>query len=354
MKAAGLCLIVALICGGAADAYALTTEEIANLTGPDRQKILEEGAKKEGELLWIGSFNEDNARPIVKGFTARYPFIKVNRVRTDSTQALQRVLAELRAKAPHTDLITSSAVVELEQANAVQAFKSPVFDSWGAQDHDPTGFSAPLYVTYYGVAAYNTNEVTAAEAPKTYEDLLDPKWKGQMVLNSNESGALFVISFLRMHWGDAKAEAYLEKLAQQKVAMRAESARTVLAMVASGEYKIMINPFLVHVGELVRKGAPIDVTMQDPVPDIDTPLLLARQAPHPYSAMLLMDYLLGPEAQGMLSKAGYFPGNPNVAPSPVLKPYQPQTKGLGKFRVDDYDFGKMMPDDQAWYSRLFQ
>ena len=104
--------------------------------------------------------------------------------------------------------------------------------------------------------------MTAAEAPKTYEDLLDPKWKGQIVLNSNESGALFVISFLRMHWGDAKAEAYLEKLAQQKVAMRAESARTVLAMVASGEYKIMINPFLVHVGELVRKGAPIDVTMR--------------------------------------------------------------------------------------------
>ena len=131
MKAAGLCLIVALICGGAADAYALTTEEIANLTGPDRQKILEEGAKKEGELLWIGSFNEDNARPIVKGFMARYPFIKVNRVRTDSTQALQRVLAELRAKAPHTDLITSSAVVELEQANAVQAFKSPVFEFVG-------------------------------------------------------------------------------------------------------------------------------------------------------------------------------------------------------------------------------
>ena len=353
MKAAWLCLIVGLLCGSARS-YALSTEEIANLTGPDRQKILEDGARKEGELLWIGSFNEDNARPIVKGFTARYPFIKVNRVRTDSTQALQRVLAELRAKAPHTDLITSSAVVELEDANAVQSFKSPVFDNWPAQDHDPRGFAAPLYVTYYGVAAYNTNEVTAAEAPKTYDDLLDPKWKGQMVLNSNESGALFVISFLRMSMGDDKAEAYLEKLAKQNVAMREESARTVLAMVASGEYKIMINPFLVHVGELVRKKAPIDVSMQDPVAAIDTPLLLAKQAPHPYSAMLLMDYLLGPEAQGMLRDAGYFPGNPNVAASPILKPYQPQTRGYGKFHVDDYAFGKMMPSSQSWYSRLFE
>ena len=354
MKLAGLCLIVVLMCGGATKSYALSTEEIANLTGPDRQKILEEGAKKEGELLWVGSFNEDNARPIVKGFTARYPFLKVNRVRTDSTQALQRVLAELRAKAPHTDLITSTAVVELEDAKAVQSFKSPVFDNWTARDHDPTGFSAPLYITYYGVAAYNTNEVTAAEAPKSYADLLDPKWKGQIVLNSNESGALFVISFLRMWMGDAKAEAYLEQLARQKIVMRSESARTVLAMVASGEYKIMINPFLVHVGELARKGAPVDVTMQDPVPAIDTPVLLAKQAPHPYSAMLLMDYVLGTEAQGMLRDAGYFPGNPNVAPSAILKPYQPQTKGFGKFRVDDRAFGAMMPSTQAWYARLFE
>jgi len=354
MKAAGVCLIVALIFGGAANAPALSTEEIANFTGPDRQKILEEGAKKEGELLWIGTFDEDNARPIVRGFTARYPYIKINRVRTDSTSALQRVLAELRAKAPRSDLITSNAVVELEDANAVQAFKSPVLDSWTAQDRDPSGFSAPLYITYYGVAAYNSSQVTAAEAPKTYEDLLNPKWKGQMVINSNESGVLFFISFLRMYLGDAKAEAYLERLAQQKVAMRAESARTVLALVAAGDYKIMINPFLVHVGELVRKGAPIDVTMQDPVAVSDNPMLLAKMAPHPYSTMLLIDYLLGPEAQGMLSNTGYFPANPAVAASPDLKPYQPQAKGFGKFRVDDRDFGEMMPDTQAWYARIFE
>jgi len=354
MKSAGLCLIVALMFGGAADAYALTNEEVANLTGPDRQKILEEGAKKEGELLWVGSFNEDNAKPIIAGFTKLYPYIKINRVRTDSTQALQRVLAELRAKAPHTDLITSSAVVELEDAQAVQAFKSPVLESWPAQDRDPTGFSAPLYVIYYGIAAYNTDQVTAAEAPKTYDDLLDPQWKGQMVINGNESGALFLISFLRMHWGDAKARAYLEKLAQQKVALRAESARTVLGMVVSGDYKIMINPFLTHVGEVARKGAPIDVTMADPVPVSDTPFLMAKMAPHPYATMLMIDYLLGPEAQGFLRDAGYFPGNPSIAPAAELKPYRPEGKGLGTFRVDDRAFGKMMPETQTWYSSLFQ
>ncbi len=59
-------------------------------------------------------------------------------MRTDGIQALQRVLAELRAGAPHTDLITADSVVELEKARAVQPFKSPALDSWPAEDRDPT------------------------------------------------------------------------------------------------------------------------------------------------------------------------------------------------------------------------
>jgi ABC-type glycerol-3-phosphate transport system substrate-binding protein len=125
-------------------------------------------------------------------------------------------------------------------------------------------------------------------------------------------------------------------------------------MVESGDYKIMINPFLTHVGEGVRKGAPIDVTMADPVPISDTPFLLAKTAPHPYAAMLMIDYLLGPEAQGFLRDAGYFPGNTSIAPSPELKPYQPEGRGLGTFFVGDRAVGKMMPETQVWYSSLFQ
>ncbi len=227
----------------------------------------------------------------------------------------------------------------------MQPFKSPAIDAWPAEDRDPTDLTAPLYFNYYGLVAFNTDQMSAAEAPKTMEDLLDPKWKGQMVINNNESGGLFLVSFLRMLWGDAKAETYLEKLAQQKVIERSESARTVLGLVASGDYKIMIYPHLTHVGELTRKGAPIGVTMADPVPFSDEPFLLMRSAPHPYSAMLLIDYLLGPEAQGMLRDAGYFPANPQVAPAAELKPYLPETKGLGKFLVKDRAFDEMDAGD---------
>jgi ABC-type Fe3+ transport system substrate-binding protein len=333
---------------------ARTVEDIANLSGPDRQAILEQGARQEGELLWVGSFNEDNARPILAGFAKRYPFIKVNRVRTDSTKALQRVLAELRARSARTDLITSNAIVDLREAGAVQAFDSPSLARFAPGDRDSGNFSAPLYFVYYGMAAYNTGQVTPAQAPKTYDDLLDPKWKGQMTFASSSSGALFFISFLRMQWGDAKATAYLEKLAAQKIVGRTESARTVLGMVTAGEHKIMINPFLTHVGEFARKGGPLDVAIANPTPVSATPVLLAKSSPHPHATMLLIDYLLGPEAQGMLRDAGYFPANPDVAPAEELKPYVSRMAGFSRFIVDDTKVGEMTPETSALYQRLFE
>ena len=328
--------------------------DVANLTGPERQTILEEGARREGELLWIGSFNEDNARPIIDGFSKRYPFIKVNRVRTDSTKALQRVLAEFRAKTSRTDLITSSAVVDLRRAGAIQPFKSPVLDAYPAEDRDPDGFYAPFCFYYFGMAGYNTDLVKPADAPKTYDDLLDPRWKGQIVINAGSSGASFFISFLRMQWGDAKAVDYLERLARQKIISRTESARTVFSMMISGEHKIMLNPFLSHVGEAAKKGAPVAVSMQDPVAFTGSPLMLAKTAPHPFATMLLIDYLLGVEAQTILRDAGYYPAHPDVAPAPEMAPYLPKTHGLKKFLVDDAELAKMMPETMAIYSRLFE
>jgi iron(III) transport system substrate-binding protein len=354
MRAAVLVLTIATLLILPAAAADRTIEEIANLTGADRQKILEEGARKEGGLLWVGSFNEDNARPMLDRFMARYPFIKVNRVRTDSNKALARVLAEFRARSSVTDLITSSAVADLKKAGAIQAFKSPSLDVYPAEDKDAEGYWAPFVFYYFGLAAYNTDQVKPSDAPKSYEDLLKPAWTAHIVASAGSSGLPFLISFLRMQWGDERAKSYLEKLAQQKVVMRTESARTVFQMMLSGEHKLMLNPFLNHVGEVIKKGAPVNVVMVDPVPYTASPLMLAKTAPHPHAAMLLMDFLLGKEAQGVLRDAGYYPVHPQVEPSAEMAPFVPKTHGLKRFLVDETELAKMLPESMALYQRLFE
>ena len=350
---AALSLIAALAM--AVPASAQSVERIANLTGPDRQKTLEAGARKEAEMLWVGSFNEDNAKPILDSFQKKYPYIKIDRVRTDSTKALQRVLAELRAKTSRTDLITSSHVLELKEAGAIQAFKSPILDLYPAEGKDPTGYSAPLYYQYFGMAAYHTGQVSAADAPKTYDDLLNPKWKGQLVWsNSGASGAPFLITFLRMHWGEEKTVAYLEKLSKQGVVTRTTSGRTVIGIMAAGEHKVMIHPFLTHVAEHMVKKAPVAVTLQDPVSASATPFMVAKFAPHPHATMLMVDHLLDKESQTVLRDAGYYPAHPGVEPTGDLRDLLPRSRGMKTFLVDDAELSRILPESTNLFSKYFE
>lgn len=333
----GFAAVAALfVMAGTGAPFAQSVAEIANLTGPDRQRILEEGAKKEGELLWIGGLNQKRARrPLLRAFMKKYPFIDAKGVRTGSRKALQRVLAEHRANTPRVDVINSNVVVSLKKAGLVQAFRSPALDAYPTKDRDPNRIWATMRYSYHGVAAYNTNLVSEADAPKTFADLLNPKWKGKMVWgDSGETGAPFLITYLRRTWGDAKALDFIKKLSAQEVVTRTSSIRNILDLVIAGEHHIMISPALHHVGGARKKGAPIQAHMVDPVLARNGYFMLMKTAPHPHAAMLLIDFILSEEAQEILSKARYFPAHPNVEPAEQMRPYQPRQNGLEHFIVD--------------------
>ena len=330
----GLAAALSILATGGVSAASVA--EIANLTGPDRQKILEEGAKKEGEVLWIGGLNQRRARrPILKAFRKKYPFIDAKGVRTGSRKALQRVLAEHRAKTPRVDVINSNVVVSLKKAGLVQAFRSPALDAYPKKEKDPNRIWATMRYSYHGVAAYNTNLVSAADAPKTFADLLDPKWKGKMVWgDSSETGAPFLITYLRLTWGEAKALDFIKNLSKQMVVTRTSSIRNILDLVVAGEHHIMISPALHHVGGARKKGAPIQAAMVNPVLARNGYFMLMKSAPHPHAAMLLIDFILSKEAQSILRKARYFPAHPEVAPAKQMRPYQPRLNGLEQFTID--------------------
>lgn len=348
-------LLASFVASAAAGATAATVDEVANYNKPDRQNVLEDGARKEGELLWIGALDERKAsRPLLEAFMKKYPYIKARSIRMNTAEAVQRVLAEYRAKTPRVDIFNGSEVRDLKQIKLAQPVHSPTLAGYPDEFKDPNRQSAAIRYTYQGVATWNTNLVKDADAPRSFEALLDPKYKGKMVQsNSNESGTPFLITYLRQLWGEKKALDYLEKLAKQNVVTRTEAAQNITDLVVAGEYPIMINPALHHIAGRRAINAPIDGAMQDPVLARNDNILLMSNAPHPHAGMLLFDYLIDKEAQNILKDAQYYPAHPGVDPAEEMKPYLPRAFGLKQYNLEEEVLVNNIKESTEIFRRLF-
>ena len=335
-----LLVILSLLLAAPAAAQVRTAEEIARLTGPDRQQILEEGARKEGELLWVGSFNEDNAKPILQGFAAKYPFIKVNRVRTDSMKAMHRVLAELRARrgAPihHLERDRGAARRPMRCSRSAR----PCLTRSCPRTATRTGSPRRSTSCYNGLAAYNTEPVSPADGAQELRRPARPQVEGA------DDGRHQLQQLPAVHQLPAPDLGRGESHGVSGRSWPSRRSRCVARARARCsawwppvEHKIMINPTLAHVGEYRRKRAPIDVLHSNPTQRSSTPVLMAKGAPHPHATMLLIDYLLGPEAQAMLREAGYFPGNANVPLAAELERLTPRARGFDTVTLDDTKLG---------------
>ena len=354
MKA--LYLGVALALGLATTASAMSVEEIANYTKPDRQKVLEDLARKEGETLWIGGINEQTASgPIVKAFNEKYPYIKARYIRTGTPEGLQRILAEYRAKTNRVDLFNGSAVVDLKEAKLVQDFRTPALDIFPAEIKDPERLYATLRLSYQGVAMWDTKQVPAANAPKSYDDLLNPFFKGKIVMSDSPgAGTPFLITFFRKTWGEKKTMEYLEKLAKQNPITSSASTRNLADLVIAGEYPLLLNPANQHIGQGLGKGAPINGVLQDPVLARNDYVMLLKTAPHPAASMLLIDFMLDKPAAEILQKAEYSPAHPAIEPEGYMKEFTPGAKGYKTYVIDDATLLEMGRESQAIFKRMFQ
>src|SRR5215470_11831273 len=160
-------------------ALALTPEEIVNYRGADRQQVLVEGARKEGQVvLYSALIVNQMLRPLAAGFMKKYPFLKMTYYRADSEEILGKLSAEMRSGNPVADVFEGSGGGEIAvEAGFTQPFHTPVLDAYPKAYLDPKGNLAPTRLSYFSIA-YNTKLVAPDKVPKTYEALLDPQWKG--------------------------------------------------------------------------------------------------------------------------------------------------------------------------------
>lgn len=282
------------------NAKTAAARELAMYQGSDRQARLLEAAKGEGELTVYHVY--PYLTKVTDAFTKKYG-IKVKTWRAGSEAVLQRVISEARGGRHDVDVVQNNAP-ENEAAHReklLQEVRSPY-------QADLNSAALPSHHEWVGItfdiwtAAYNTNEVKKEGLPKTYQDLLDPKWKGRLAIEANNHawfGALLT------ELGEEKGI----KLFNQIVATNGISTRKghslLTTLVASGEVPLALTVYNWNPEQLKAKGtAPIEGLVIPPLLGQPSTIAVLKRSANPASALLFYDFMLT-DAQKMLADNFY-------------------------------------------------
>lgn len=334
-------------CGSASPAaqdVASQMTKIDKLSGDAREQALYEQAKKEGSVTWYtGLIPEQIVVPIKKAFEAKYPGIKLNYYRAGSTEIASKLLLEAKSRTPKSDVFDGAhAGVALKAAGASQPYTSPYAANMPANMKDADGYWTAINLYVKGVA-YNTDKIKPSEAPKSFADLLDPKFKGKMVWTPESTGGADFLGNVIHTLGKSKAEAFASALAKQDIKTAQVSSKELVDAVVAGQYPMALQVFNNHVALDAKQGGHVAFTPLDAASEELNPVGMTAGDPHPFAARLLIDYLLSPEGQKIFRDNDYIPANPAVhASDPNLDPRS------GRFKVDLLSPETIDKEADAW------
>jgi ABC-type Fe3+ transport system substrate-binding protein len=279
-------------------------------------------AKKDGRFsLYSPLIVDQVVRPLAAAFREKYG-ITVDYSRMDSNVVILRILAEYRARRGVADVFTLSLGIEdLIQSGAARKFHAASADELPPQYRDPNGYWAADRIYILG-PAINTNLVPVSERPKTFDDLLNPKWRGKIAWRPNNlTGAAGFIGNVLLSMGEDKGMAYLMRLRDQRLVTLQISDRAVLDQVVAGEYPIALSITNHNVGISRKEGAPVAWLPFEPAMVLTEQMGLTTLSPHPNAGLLFIEFALSREGQEVFQKAGYVPSHPEVSPlDPELSP----------------------------------
>ena len=301
--------LLAASLGGAALAQSKdgrSVHEVATYQGPDRLARLIEGAKKEGEISIY--YAHPVVLTVLEAFSQKYG-VKVKTWRAGSEAMQQRFMAEARAGKQDVDMVLNTAMDT--EANAREKMLQEV---WSPHQADLVEHAVPKHRQWTAfnldvfVANYNTKLVKKEELPKTYQDLLDPKWKGRLAVEANDH---VWYAALLADMGEERGR----KLFENIIAVNGMSVRkghSLLAgLVASGEVPLALTVYNWNSDALKRKGAPIDMHLIGPLYAFAAAMGVPNKAPHPNAAVLFYDFMLT-EGQKILAEAAHVPTSKKV------------------------------------------
>jgi iron(III) transport system substrate-binding protein len=271
----------------------------------------EESAKAENEVVLYSSLNNEQIVTLVDVFKRKYPSIKPSFYRATSERVLQRVVTEAKAGRYAADVFTAAGfqLQLLKESGLTQKFLPADITAYDEGFKDPEGHWVNVH-SLLNTMAYNTQLARPGEAPKKYDDLLAPKWKGKIGVNLQDPE--WYVN-LQRRMGKEKARNFLKALAAQQPALR-DGHNITAQLLAAGEFQVVSNTYAHIVARIKGQGGPVQYVFDEPVITYIHPIALAKFAPHPNAGKLLMSFILSPEGQKMLRDQGRIPGHREIDP----------------------------------------
>jgi len=299
-----------------ASAYAALAQDAG------RRAILD-GAKKEGEVVWYTSAGLQDSNPMAEAFQRDYPFIRVSVVRAGSGVLINKILSEARAQKGLFDVFNTNqeSILPLKARNLIARYISPEAAFYDNDLKNKDGYWHAAYVIPWFLG-YHTRMVKKDEVPKTYEDLLHPRWKGGKIALGIDNGAIILSGLMRV-WGKEKTLRYFQQLAKQEPTLQRGSPSSRIGLLAAGEF-----PLTLAAGNTLQtfasKGAPVDWLPLEPVFVQVNTIMLAAQSRHPNASKLFIDFVLSKRGQEMIRDFHRVPARNGVdaAPPRLFKGYK--------------------------------
>jgi iron(III) transport system substrate-binding protein len=308
------------IFGAAARSSEEVWKSLEKLPAAEREKKLIDGAKSEGEMLWYTNSGLENATRYIQAFKKNYPSINAQVWRAKTRQVTQRVISEANAGRNLVDVIKPSTdlLPVLLEKQLIGRYDTPIRTIYPA--HAKSAYYTNMNYAFR-VFAFNPRKLNRKDAPKSWDDLLQPRWKGEILFD--ESSLEEVMALLTV-WGRERTVNYFTKLSQQQLLIRVGRDTTTQMMMA-GEAPLAVTTYAYNNEGLRAQNAPVDWIAEDLIPALIYPLTMARNAPHPYSAALFYDFLISEEGQRLIAKEG------RVVAHPKVEPIYPRMKELQSF-----------------------
>jgi len=279
-------------------------------------QALIDAAKREGRVTWYTTLLVDDASgPLAAAFEKKYG-IDVDFTRRDGSIQLRTILEEARSGTMKVDVFdgTTTAAFVMKE-NLAEAYKADSAVDIPAEYKDPNGYWT-AQVLYFQTLGYNADLLPASEVPKSYRDLLDPKWKGKMAWTAEPQltgGMGFIVNVLTA-MGEREGMEFLTALAKQDLVRLRNGINGVTQALAAKQYPLGITVDNHHTVIANAKGGNVKWFYFEPVLGLSNNIGLIKGGPHPNAGKLLIDYILSPEGQTVLKQGHHIPSSSKVEP----------------------------------------